>query len=592
MIISRTLDRHGTLMRRALWLLPAVWFVLVIAYFAFAWVLPYRTPPSWDETEYLRGTLALRDLLWTQPARLASVLVNGDWCIWHASLVGSAATLPFWLAGAGYMPAYGAALVQCALTVALVGIIAARMLRDTGMTLMGGIVAALCFGLAPMTLALGSMIMAEIPCAWMTALALLAYLHARRRDHVAAWLLAGVAAFATIYARAERGLVFIACLTIAVWVDAWRRGGWRGALETGMGMAGCGLLLWLWLERWCPPALTLRQGYVVHGALLTAALAMCANAVVQARGARAMRGPLLFSAVICALLAVWLSWSSGTETNAQRVLAILAERNAHGFHGILTCYVWKHFALNYCGNPLAVPLKVALFIAGLQLFWRAWPGGLALLALYVLQAWKADLEVARFLFPLHLLAALAMGCGAVSIARWCARRFAWRPAPLALVLALCLTLTPGVIRRACHAFERCDVTFMPTFDQSRALWQVLETVTVTLPARARFSVASQNPMAFSYNTLMTHGRLLARDWQPIGWPPTVEEYLLSPAFDYHILLGPGAQPSPYFYHHSNREEFAHRQQLALQSGHYVPATQRSFDHERMTLFIVKNRRLP
>jgi len=578
-------------------LLVGAFVAVFLCQFFATWVVPQRTPPSWDETEYLRQAVIVYDTLCATPMRSVGLIVDGAHSTWHASLLTSVWLAPFFAAqGVDYMAAYAGMVALLGVSVLLAWATVWLALGRGATAAWAGAIAALAYLLAPMTLALGSMVMSEVPSGVAFLAALLAYVWARQRDTGAAWAVAGVLLALTLLSRAERGMVFIGTMAVVFCVDQMRLGNWRHNLMTLAGAGAIGLVSGLWLQRWLPLPAAWPAQYVLQGAL--AALAVV-GVLFMARHASALHAALCYGGMAALLTCGWLTWSHHGTPNAVRVFEILAERGQAGFHGIIDCYVWPHLAGNYCGSGMAGVLKATLLVLGVWHAARRWPGLLVLLLSYVAQAWQADLAVARFLFHLHLIGALVMGFGAAQALEWLAR--ARRTARimagetgdwlrLALTVLVIAVLTPGTVARGVRAFERYDVTTMPTFDPAQGLWHVLDVLGTVLPDGARFSVVCQNGMPFSYNTLMTHSLIKGRAWQSIGWPPTFENYLCSPDFDYHVILGPGPVTSAYIPYRDGHAYYARMTNLVMSTGLYRAILETELGQGTLALAVFKNMR--
>lgn len=518
--------------------------LLILAVFAvlvFGYILPCRTPLSWDESEYARSALEVRKTLNTSSA-WQQFLLDARYCSWHSSLIASLFALPLLhFLGSSHQVFFLASVAMGAVCTILIFVVTYLAMGQGLIGCLAGATSALMFALSPGTLLLASMFMSEMPSALMLVLNLFAYLIARRLRNPLAFVVSSIILFLSVYARAERGILFLPIFLCVYLVDEVQQFGWRRAVDaaiTGVGLIGL-VVLCLQQYVFSFPVHTLKA----LGVNLLALTGLCFSVYYTLKGRPGSSQMLLYALPASLLLLLWLYQGQNVT-----VLNIYKSHTTSFLKGAPLLQNLLLLLTNYSSNWGSASLKGVLLLFGIIAAAKRWPGLLAAVLLFGLQLSKAMFVEMRFVFFLHTALVVLAGLGApllvTTINAVTSRVFSLKTSCMssAIFIVLCALISlPGLYGRMWTLYEGSCVTPFHVFDRRKLLFEALDTLEEHMPPAGTFAMNMGN--SFSYQTVLAHSAIKGYQWRVVEMPTTLNGHDLSALPDVVFWLAKGTNES-------------------------------------------------
>jgi|GEM_PF-5257042 len=450
--------------------------------------VPYREPPVWDETDYMSGALLLMETCKT-PSRLHTVLLDPAFFVSHRTLVGSIVALPLlWWRGVNNDTFFLASALTTILAGIAVALVARGLLQNRRARDMAAACALVFFLVAPMVVTCSSIFYSEAPAALGCMLALLAYLHARKTNTRLAWAMAGLALFATIYVRAERGVSFIGSMIAVYCIDELHLNGWRAAMRATIISGAWGALLSLVCLQWMatPSPASAAMLLLQIGLIVWIVVSLQLVAAFSREDYRSH----LYGGLALVSLCLWFLYGENGEWFFRVLQSFSSANMANTAQGYFKYPILEKYVMRYCGSYVDCGIKILLTICGASLLIRRWPGLLVLFSIQIMQAATLRPEVgARYLYGLHTIVSIVAGAGAGRLLAagmsYALKRQVRARAVLAIAiiafLAILSAQLPHLHDRAWRAFRDFDVTYWVLYDREGALRQALEQMKMRIP---------------------------------------------------------------------------------------------------------------
>lgn len=507
-----SLDRASRLL---VWVVFFATIVGMLTYWFVHDIQPYRVPPAWDETCYMNATLTAYETAKTSWLRFLGLFTQSAMCVGHATFVGTWFALPLLLTqGARYELVFLASVIMTGVGAVLIALATYVTEKRDEAALAGALSAGWYYLFAPMTLGCAAIYYSEAPLAVAFPASVVAYLCARRRRALGAWMIASVVLFTCLYVRAERGLPCIAMMMIAYCVDELRVSGWRAARDAACTMLGLGTLSLLGLQRVLPDWDSASVVSLAANMLGIIVVLYCAS--YWLKPSSATRRALAYALPVWVLLMLWFAHQNNA-THTFTTLKMFLDRDAAAPR-LFSYPLVARFVHRYSGTVVGGYVKLALAAVGTVVAAWRWPGLVALTALAIASTAKLNEGVgARYLYHFHLVAAMGGGLAATTITRWLAR---WVGSTIGLRKTLVVVLpsvlllvlqVPGIFAIARKTFEGKDCTYWIMFDKQRTYWSILDVAREQIPRFASFSHFPGLP-ALENGAMRLYGRVHKLGW--------------------------------------------------------------------------------